>query len=281
MKEYDIVFSMGYACAVSEALRDLGFQRESYPLDWVGAPSVLAGPRMIADDFADWFRREDLKLWDVRFVGGHVSRVYKNVHTGFGFPHEFTNAAPFEVAYEGVKAKYDRRIRRFHEKMLQSRRALAIYLELPTRPRPPDGDLCEARRVLSMKYPDCEVDLLCFYEDDSCVAAEQAAHFDGISVVKCHYRTMIGDKVHHVADRRQLTEYLRNAAAVPHPVTEEESAAFRAVKRREYYASLGRNFAERWLYKKMTQWHRDLEAYLIGEKLLPGDHPTWFAGSGK
>ena len=281
MKEYDFIFGIGYGCAISQALRDLGLQRESYPLDWIAAETVLAGPRMIAADFADWFNREDLKLWDVRYEGGHVARIYKNIRTGFGFSHEFTNAAPLETSYEAVKAKYDRRIGRFGEKMLASKRVLAIYMELPMRPRPGDADLREARRLVAEKYPGREIDLLCFYEDDSCAAAEEAASFDGIAVVKAHYRTMKDGKVHHVADRRQIADYLRRGVTVVDAMTEAELRAFAAEKRRKYYESLGRNWLERRVNKKLTQWYRDLELYLIGEGLLPGDHATWFFGDGK
>lgn len=281
MKTYDFIFSLGYACAVSQALRDLGLQRGSYPFDWVGTASPLMGARMIAGGFRDWFNREDLRLWDVRFEGGFVARVYKNVRTGFGFSHEFSNADPIETAYEAVKEKYDRRITRFMKTLRSAKRILAVYLEDPRKPRTPDADLRAARDLIAAACPEAEVELLCLYEDETCKAAELVAASDGISVVKASYRTYLDGTLMHIADRSQIVAFLREHVTVRDRMSEAEIRALDAEKRRKLREGLGRTRWERWVNKKLKQWYRDLEVYLIGQKLIPGDRPLWFDGDGK
>jgi len=281
MKTYDFIFSLGYACAVTQALRDLGLQRGSYPFDWTGTISPLMGARMMADDFRNWFDRADLRLWDVRFEGGFIARVYKNTRTEFGFSHEFSNADTLEKTYESVRAKYDRRIVRFQKKMSTAKRILAIYLERPQMPRTPEADLIEARRILAEKYPASQIDLLCFYEDESCTAAQEVASSDGITVVKAHYRTMLNGRIMHIVDRRQIVDWLKKNVTVVDAMTADEVRTLDAEKRRKLRESLGKNRLERWINKKLKQWYRDLEVYLIGQKLMPGDRPLWFDGDGK
>jgi len=281
MKTYDFIFSLGYACAVTQALRDIGLQRGSYPFDWIGSGSPLMGARMVANDFFDWFNREDLRLWDVRFEGGFIARVYKNMRTGFGFSHEFSNAEPIEMTYDAVKEKYDRRIARFREKMAVSKRILAIYLEVSRKARTLDADLVETRRILCEKYPHAEIDLLYIYEDETCKTAEVVSSSDGITVVKAHYRTMQDGQVMHIADRRQIVDYLRANVTIVDAMSEAEIRALDAEKRWQLRKRLGRNRLERWVNKKLKQWYRDLEVYLIGQKLMPDDRPLWFDGDGK
>lgn len=236
---------------------------------------------MIASGFKDWFNREDLKLWDVRHEGGHIARIYKNMRTGFGFAHEFTNAAQLEMSYLRVKEKYDRRIKRFDEKMLKSKRVLMIYMELPVRPRTDDENLIKARDIIAEKYSGCDIELLYLYDDPLCATAEECASFDGITIIKAHYSTVKNGKIHHVADRAQFSSYLRQNITVSDAMTDKELHSLAAEKRRKYYKSLGNNWLERRINKKLTQWYRDLELYLIGEGLIPCDHATWFFGDGK
>ena len=57
--------------------------------------------------------------------------------------------------------------------------------------------------------------------------------------------------------------------------------AFDAEKRRKLRESLGTNRVNRWVNKKLRQWYRDLQLYLIGQNLVPGDRPLWFDGDGR
>lgn len=281
MKNYDFAFSLGFSCAASESLRDLGFQKESLPFDWIGAPSIRASVEMIAGGFAGWFDRDALRLWDVRHEGGFIARVYKNMKTGFGFSHEFSNADPLWKTYNSVKEKYDRRIARLQSELRSRRRIMALYIESSVKPRTSDEELLYALSVLRAQCPQASVDLVYVYEDESCKYAEAVAERDGVTMVRAHYLTRLGERPMHICDRRQIVEFLRGSVSVEGALTEAQMKAFDAEKRRKLRESLGTNRVNRWVNKKLRQWYRDLQLYLIGQNLVPGDRPLWFDGDGR
>jgi len=281
MKEYDFVFSLGFSCAVTQALRDLGMQRESLPLDWVGAPSPLDSARMVAADFRDWFNREDLRLWDVRHEHGHISRVYKNMRTGFGFSHEFTNANCFKTHYDDVREKYDRRIARFYEKMAASGRVLCVYLESPKNARADETALRETLAVLRARFPSVQVDFAYLYEDPAATEPAQVSESDGLTVVKIDYRTFLNGRLMHLCDGRMLPAWLEANVTVGDRLTPQDMRRFADQKRKAYRRSLGKNPIERWINRKLKGWYVDLDDYLIGQGLAVGDRPLWFDGDGK
>lgn len=280
MKKYDLAFGIGFSCAVSQALRDLGLQRESYPLDWVGVPGLQAGAQMIADDFRGWFEREDLRLWDVTFSAGHIARIYKNIRTGFGFPHEFTNAKPFEACYGAVKDKYDRRIARLYERIGKSGHVLAIYLESMRRTRIDDESILSAVRVLRGKFPSVRVDMAYLYEDPDATRAETMSDVDGVTIVRMDYRTFFDGRLMHVCDGRMIRSWLAENVSVGDALTPADMRRFADEKRNAYRKSLGGNPVSRWVNRKAKDWYADLEKYLIAQKLVPGPHPVWFDGEG-
>ena len=208
MREYDFIFSLGANCAVSMSLRDAGLQFASYPFDWIGSPGLMADVEMVESGFANWFEREDLKLWDVRHEEGAIQRVYRNMRTRFGFPHEFTNAFRFETGYEKAKEKYDRRIARFFKTLGSARRSLGIYLETATCLRLPDETLAEARRRLASQFPGTALDLLYIHEDPSCREPEVVSGSGGVTVVRAHYAKFLGGRPMHTVDRAGIVRFI-------------------------------------------------------------------------
>ena len=62
MKSYDLAFSLGFSCGTTQALRAAGLQFASFPLDWVGVPSLAVSVRAVEGGFAHWLEADDLKL---------------------------------------------------------------------------------------------------------------------------------------------------------------------------------------------------------------------------
>lgn len=281
MKTYDYVFSLGFSCAMTQALRDVGFQKESLPFDWIGSPSILVSAKTVAADFRGFFERDRLKLWDVRITGGFVQRVYRDEVSHFGFSHEFTNAEPIETHYEAEKAKYDRREERLLMRLAEKKRVLAVFLEISKNPRTSDDELVEARRTLRKRFPGTEFDILYFYEDPACDKAETVSSVEGITVVKADYRQYLNGEIMHTCEGRQIRDYLRANIEVDGALTPEEMQAFARSKRRAFKDSMGRNVVDRWINRKLKSWFFDLENYLVRQRLMPGDRPLWFDGDGK
>ena len=236
---------------------------------------------MIERDFAGWFDREALVLWDVRHEFGHISRVYKNVRTGFGFAHEFTNDRPFAQCYDEVRRKYDRRIARFLERLRTAHRVLAVFICDPRQGRPADAVLVEARDRLAAKFPAARFDLVCAYEDPACATPAESCEADGIAAVGMHYRTMLNGEIMHVCDYGVLRDYIAARVSIAGSQSDEEWRRFEAGQKREFMAKLGRTWFERRLNRKLCDLYHDVAAYLIGQGLVPGDRPLWFDGTGK
>lgn len=282
MKTYDFIFSLGANCAVSQSLRDAGLQFASYPFDWIGSPGLMRDVEMVESGFANWLDRGDLKLWDVRHEEGAVQRVYKNMRTGFGFPHEFTNAFRIEDGYEKTREKYDRRIARFMKDLGSSRRALGIYLEVATRRRLADDALAESRRRLAAKFPGLELDLLYVYEDPAAPDLETVSDKDGVTVLRGHYAKFLDGKVMHTVDRSQLVSYIHeNFTVAEHDDVAGEKARYEAEQKKLRKLHWGRGRVEQWVNRKLFKAYRRLQDYLIAQRLVPGDRPCWFEESDK
>ena len=276
MKEYDFIFSLGATCAVSQSLRDAGLQFASYPFDWIGSPGLLRDVEMVEGGFDGWFEKEDLKLWDVRHEEGAVQRVYKNMRTGFGFPHEFTNAFTFEDGYEKTKEKYDRRIERFYRDVRAAKRALGIYLEMAPRSRLPDDALVEARRRLAAQFPETSLDLLYFCEDPGHREVRVVSESGGITVASADYAQFLDGAPMHTVDRSEIVKFIReNFTVAGHDIVGEK-LRYEAEQKRLRKKHWGRGWCEQWINRKLFKTYRRLQDYLIGQKLLPGDRPCWF-----
>ena len=281
MKEYDFIFSLGFACACSQSLRDCGLQRVSLPFDWLGTHSALENARTVEDDFRGWFDRDALVLWDVRITGGYVSRVYKSMKADIIFPHEFSNSKPIEVQYEVVKEKYDRRIARFYKCAGAAKRILGVYVEDPRRGAISNAEILEVRQILQKKFSHAEVDFLYMYEEEGCKAPEARQIAEGVTSVKLEYRTYLNGEIMHVCNMDMIRDYLRKNVAMVNGESEAERKAFEWARRKALRDSLGKNRFDRWLNRKLKNWYRDLEVYLEGQHLVPGDRPLWVDGDGK
>ena len=167
MKNYDFVFGLGRACACTQSLRSAGLQLLSLPWDWITyqltpqGPDLLLRVDLIASGFAGWFEEEDLKF--VRKNPESGKDLYINKRTKIIYPHDFTPDIPLHEAYPAIKAKYDRRVKRFLQLLSEAKSSiLAVYMDTPTHPAA-DVETCrEAQRRLQTLYPRVKVDFLMF-----------------------------------------------------------------------------------------------------------------------
>ena len=277
MKTYDFALPLGYCCALSQSMRTVGLQYTSLPFDWAGISSLQQSVLQIVDDFRNWFDRDLLELWDVRICGGHVSRVYRNRKTGVGFVHEFSNSRPIEKHYEEERAKFERRIERFHKAMTTAKTVLAAYLELPTGPRLADAELVAARDALAAKFPGVKFDFVYLYEDPEASGCREERVADGVTAYAFDYRMFLNGEVMHTCRMDVIQKCLAGIARVEDPRTEEEKAKFAEFKRRERTSGLGGG--SKWrqkLNKRLLRWFRTMEEYLESQHIMPGDRPLWF-----
>lgn len=277
-KTYDLAFSLGTSCSVSQALRAAGLQFASFPMDWVASPGVMRSAEVVASNFAHWIDREALELVDVRRGSGFNTRIYRNRITGFGFVHEFGDFQRFAESYPKVVEMYGRRISRLYELINRSSRILMVYLELPFRACAPYDDIREARRRMTEKYPGKTIDILYFYEDPASAKPHVVLQEDGMTVVSLDYRQFDHGKITHFVRAEGVTAYLRDNIAVLDYRTPEERASHQMRFESREMSRWGRKGSFRSL---MNRWafrvFRHLEKYLMAQGIVQREGPLWFA----
>lgn len=277
-KTYDLAFSLGSTCAVSQSLREAGLQFASYPMDWTASPGVLEAAQVVAADFAHWLDADDLKLWDVRHGAGFCTRIYKNMRTGFGFSHEFSDFERFAATYPKVKATYERRIARFRERLESASNVLAVYNELPIRSAAPDETLVRARDVLRAKCPKAAIDLVYFWAEPGAKAPRERVVAEGVVSVGLDYRRFDAGEVTHFVERGGFTAWLRARAEVRDVRDAEDRAHFEAVQAKTalWRWGYGKSAFRRWLNHRAYKLYRSLERFLQKRGMVQKEGPLWF-----
>lgn len=133
-RSYDAIISLGETCATSMCLRYLHLQDYSWPFDWSGAwSSDLAGTcgflgkvNLIADGFSNAFDREDLFESNLAIPSPH--RFVRNSKTGLQYHHDFPWNETVDEYYHIFKAKYERRVKRFYDRISNGDRVLFVFI---------------------------------------------------------------------------------------------------------------------------------------------------------
>ena len=276
VRNYDLAFSLGFSCGCTQALREAGLQFASFPFDWVGSPGLLASVRMLAGRFRNWLEKADLELYDVRRAP-LFSRVYRNSHTRYGFPHDFPSDLEFDAAYEVCRQRYDRRIERLIGCLTPGRRVLAIYIERMIDTRLPDPDLRNARRLLSEAFLGVRFDLLYVFQQDGCCQPQESDLGEGVRTVALDYKICEAGEVVHEIDRSRITAYLRQSIAVPDTRTAETRQRHRATGRHNRNRRWGQVWFGRRLFNEFAyKLYRRLERQLSRVGVIPREGPLWF-----
>ena len=124
--EYDDIFSLGDLCYIAIQLEKNGIRPYSGVLDWMGSPTLSSVNRLLQNRFEGFMDRHQIACIGTAgekfyFVQDKMYNLYSN--------HDFFIAQndPEKLeTYPSVKAKYDRRIARFLEKVNTSDRLLFI-----------------------------------------------------------------------------------------------------------------------------------------------------------
>ena len=264
MKNYDFVFGLGRACACTQSLRSAGLQLLSLPWDWITyqltpqGPDLLLRVDVIASGFAGWFEEEDLKF--VRKNPESGKDLYINKRTKIIYPHDFTPDIPLHEAYPAIKAKYDRRVKRFLQLLSEAKSSiLAVYMDTPTHPAA-DVETCrEAQRRLQTLYPRVKVDFLMF-------SLEQGRPFekrivedlgDGFTRVAFDFKDYASGKPDHAVRLGECAAVLKSLASVLEYRTRREIKAKNKVTREaKMREACVNNEWEYFLYRRRREFDR-------------------------
>jgi len=280
MAHYDLVFSCGFSCGVTQALRAANLQFASFPFDWMASQGFKACAQMMADDFAHWMDSDDLELVDVRRSGTN-KHIYRNRRNGFGFVHDFSSFQTFEENYPKEAAKYARRIARLDLELKKAKKVLAVCVEWPILPRVSNNELSETRQLFRAKYPNVEFDLLYFYNENETKSPRVVSSSNGVTIVAHDYRTFQDGELHHEMDNRGLIAYLKENVSVIDPRSENEKAAYEADWKKQDRARWhGKNWFEDFVNRTRFRHYRRLEKFLIKKGLVPRERPLWCLAPG-
>lgn len=269
MKQYDLAFSLGAACSCSQSLREAGLQFASYPFDWVGCPSILASVAALESEFADWFRKKDLKLIDVRREP-LSTRCYLNRRTNCVFYHEFTLFNTFDGLFDKVTAQFRRRQTRLLRNIRAAKSVLAVYVEAPFRTQGSGADFVSAQRRLAECFRGVNVDLLVFKKTEEGRLPGCHTIAPSVTVVEQDFVQYVDGVVSHEVNRVAMTEYLRQNYRVCDTRSDDEKACFVRYKQDERESKWGRGPFSARLYNAISyKIYRKLEKYLVRQGMVP------------
>lgn len=165
-RRYNYVVSIGEACFCATSLASNGLRQSSGPFDWCIQGSFKSRIDIILSGFNNFLNKEDLVLIGRR-DNPEPCDIYQNKKNNIIFNHDFPLGQSLEESYDAVFEKYKRRIQRFFKSLYKSKRALLVYMELPTTL---DGvksikEIFEASDKLNAHFPNTTVDILYLRHD--------------------------------------------------------------------------------------------------------------------
>ena len=138
---YYPIISLGNNCQVAYQLRVHGLRYEAFPFDWIICPfeALIA---LIENGFENFLAPEYLV-----FVQNEKEKHILNTFYGIKFLHDFKLNPNFMDDYEKIKITYERRIKRFYQKLGEPARALVIRRKISKE------QAIQLRQVLQKQFP--------------------------------------------------------------------------------------------------------------------------------
>ncbi len=128
-KEYDIVYSLGYDCACAQYMQYAQIRICSGPFDWLTNADFETRMNLILNDFENFLDIDDLKFLpkNPNMFNDPYCNYYENIRNGFYYYHDFPIGEDFTEVFKQVKEKYNRRIKRFYDNLINKEKVLIIY----------------------------------------------------------------------------------------------------------------------------------------------------------
>jgi len=237
-RRYDLVFSMGAACACTECLRKAGLQFGSFPFDWVSGSTLVKRTDILVDDGDNWLKLENLE--HVFSASVIRTEAYRNNATGITFNHDFPAGVPIEESIARVREKYDRRFERLRSLLVRGGRVLAVYATTPPNGLAPTAEeAAYCRHRLGERFPAAEVDVLVLRPGDGAEVREEFSG-DGVRIVSFDYRSRTDTTGVNPVDRDAVVRFLKSERYAARDYrTAEERRAWRGLQRKRKYDRYG------------------------------------------
>lgn len=147
-----VFISIGGWCVPALFLRQFKLREAAYPFDWLTTGSQFENLyKIIQNDFADFLHKENL------YIDPRSPTYVQDRATGFSIAHDFPTDRQHNIvpdyldAYDTVKAKYDRRIKRFKDTLMSDGKVIFIRVDAQGQGTPQQAMLL--RDLIISKYP--------------------------------------------------------------------------------------------------------------------------------
>jgi len=226
-QKYDVIFSVGGACACSEGLRFANLQLASFPLDWIAGSDIRTRVNLLTDDLGDLLQPDLMR--HIEELDIEKAYLYRNVKYTFNFPHDFPRGTVFEEQIGKVREKYMRRMRRLDALVAAARRVLFVWVDVPSSPQASDEDIAYCRDKLAARWPGAEFDAVVFQMDeDTPYRNRVVVRKPHLTTVRFAYRDQGYVGTGWRADHDILADWLRKNYAVADYRSEAERQRWNA-----------------------------------------------------
>ena len=129
-KKYDVIYSLGRDCSCAMYMKKRKLRMCSGPFDWLTHAGFEDRFKLMLNGFECFLDKKYLKPMPKpsQFPSDKNNAYYENTKTGLYFWHDFPADKTFENAYDEIKLKYERRIKRFYDNIQNKNRVLLIWL---------------------------------------------------------------------------------------------------------------------------------------------------------
>lgn len=130
-KVYDIVYSIGYDCTAARYMGKYFLRSYAGPFDWITLCDFPTRMEYILNDFENFMNKEDMVFINRPPEHDYLNPKmidYRNTRDNYHFYHDFPKGIDFDVSFPAIKAKYNRRIKRFDEMLKTKENVLLINL---------------------------------------------------------------------------------------------------------------------------------------------------------
>lgn len=111
MTEYTHIVSLGFFCSTASELEKIGLRDASYPFDWL-ISDFKGVIECIQNDFQDFLKYDNL------YQSKNNKNYYLDMKYNFQFFHDFSKHTDLSSQLPSVFGKYNRRIDRFKQNIL-------------------------------------------------------------------------------------------------------------------------------------------------------------------
>ena len=127
--QYDIIYSLGRDCSCAMYMQKAELRLCSGPFDWLTNAGFEERFELIFNNFAGFMDINNFKLMEkpTAFPSDDIHDYYENTQNHLYFWHDFPAGQSLEQSFPEVKAKYERRIKRFYTNIKTKDRVLLIW----------------------------------------------------------------------------------------------------------------------------------------------------------